>query len=91
MDGPHSAPSEHYCNYGTAMIIGAGIGWIFHCIFVRELWLIPVAGVTPCASILTSLTKYKWKKNFNPEIVHLYWVVRQNEVDSFQVRPLMTF
>jgi len=67
VDGPHSAPSEHFCNYGTVMIVGAGIG------------------LTPCASILSSLTKYKWRKNFSPEIVHLYWVVRQSEVDSFQV------
>lgn len=41
-------------------------------------------GLTPCSSILSALTKYRWKKNFNPEIVHLYWVVRQAEVDSFQ-------
>ncbi|RYH29171.1 hypothetical protein EON65_09455 [archaeon] len=41
-------------------------------------------GLTPCVSILTSLTKYRWKKNFNPELLHFYWVVRQNEVDSFQ-------
>jgi len=66
IDGPHSAPSEHYTNYGTVMLIGAGIG------------------LTPCASILCALTKYRWKKNFNPEIVHFYWIVRQNEVDSFQ-------
>lgn len=39
VDGPHSAPSEHYTNYGTVMIVGAGIG------------------LTPCASILTALTK----------------------------------
>lgn len=26
VDGPHSAPSEHYCNYNTCMIVGAGIG-----------------------------------------------------------------
>ena len=44
------------------------------------------SGLTPCASILAALTKYKWKKNFNPEILHLYWVVRQSEVESFQVR-----
>ena len=31
VDGPHSAPSEHYCNYGTAMIIGAGIGTVHSC------------------------------------------------------------
>ncbi|GMI05932.1 hypothetical protein TrVE_jg417 [Triparma verrucosa] len=66
VDGPHSAPSEHYTNYGTVMIIGAGIG------------------LTPCASILTSMLRYKWKKNFNPEILHFYWMVRQSDVDSFQ-------
>jgi hypothetical protein len=66
VDGPHSAPSEHYTSYGTLMIIGAGIG------------------LTPCASILCALTKYRWKKNFNPEILHFYWVVRQAEVESFQ-------
>ena len=26
VDGPHSAPAEHYGNYGTVMLIGAGIG-----------------------------------------------------------------
>jgi hypothetical protein len=66
VDGPHSAPSEHYTNYGTVMLIGAGIG------------------LTPCASILCALTKYRWKKNYNPELVHFYWVVRQAELDSFQ-------
>ena len=30
------------------------------------------------------MLRYKWKKNFNPEIVHFYWMVRQNEVDSYQ-------
>jgi hypothetical protein len=39
VDGPHSAPSEHYTNYGTVMLIGAGIG------------------LTPCASILSALTR----------------------------------
>lgn len=66
VDGPYSAPAEHYVNFGTIMLIGAGIG------------------LTPCVSILTALTKYRWKKNFTPEIVHFYWIVRQNEVDSFQ-------
>lgn len=41
-------------------------------------------GLTPCVSILTSLTKYRWRKNFNPELLHFYWIVRQNEMDSFQ-------
>jgi len=66
VDGPHSAPSEHYGNYGTCMLIGAGIG------------------LTPCASILTALLRYRWKKNFYPEILHFYWMVRQDDVDSFQ-------
>jgi ferredoxin-NADP reductase len=26
VDGPHSAPSEHYVRYSTVMVIGAGIG-----------------------------------------------------------------
>ena len=25
MDGPHSAPAQQYANYGTIMLIGAGI------------------------------------------------------------------
>jgi hypothetical protein len=66
VDGPHSAPSEHYSSYNTCMVIGAGIG------------------LTPCASILTALTKYRWKKGFGPEILHFYWVVRHGEIESFQ-------
>ena len=66
IDGPHSAPAEHYVNYNTVMLIGAGIG------------------LTPCASILTALTKYRWKKNFTPELVHFYWVVRQSDIPSYQ-------
>lgn len=41
-------------------------------------------GLTPCASILTALAKYRWKKNYPPEIVHFYWIVRHNEIESFQ-------
>jgi ferredoxin-NADP reductase len=41
-------------------------------------------GLTPCVSILTSLTKYRWKKNFNPELLHFYWIIRSNEIESFQ-------
>ena len=66
VDGPHAAPAEHYVNYGTVMLIGAGIG------------------LTPCVSILSSLLKYRWQKNFTPEILHFYWVVRHNEIESFQ-------
>jgi hypothetical protein len=66
VDGPHAAPAEHYANYGTLMLIGAGIG------------------LTPCVSILSALTKYRWRKNFNPEILHFYWVIRQSEIESYQ-------
>ena len=66
IDGPHAAPAEHYANYGTVMLIAAGIG------------------LTPCASILCALLKYKWRKDFLPEILHFYWIVRQNEIESFQ-------
>jgi len=66
VDGPHSAPSEHFTNYGTCMIIGGGIG------------------LTPCASVISALIKHRWKRGLNPEIMHLYWVVRQGDVDSFQ-------
>src|SRR3546814_19396221 len=41
-------------------------------------------GLTPCASVLTALLKYRWKKNFNPEILHFYWVVRHSEIPAFQ-------
>ena len=66
IDGPHAAPAEHYANYGTVMLIAAGIG------------------LTPCASILCALLKYKWRKGFLPEILHFYWIIRQSEIDSFQ-------
>lgn len=66
VEGPHSAPAEHYTNYGTVMLIGAGIG------------------LTPCVSVLCALTKYRWKKNFNPETLRFYWIVRFNEVESYQ-------
>lgn len=66
VDGPHSAPAQHYVHYGTLMLIGAGIG------------------LTPCVSIMTSLVKYRWKKNFHPEILHFYWVIRYNEIESYQ-------
>jgi NADPH oxidase len=66
VDGPHSAPSEHYDKYETVMVVGAGIG------------------LTPCASILRAVTKYKWKRGFYPELLHLYWIVPQGELPAFQ-------
>lgn len=66
IDGPHSAPAEHYDSYNTVMLVGAGIG------------------LTPCAAILTALLKYRWRKNFNPNVVRFYWLIRHSEVSSFQ-------
>lgn len=69
IDGPHAAPSMHYNAYETVMLIGAGIG------------------LTPAAAIIRAVLRYKWRMGFNvggPDIVHFYWVVRQNEVESFQ-------
>ena len=67
VDGPFAAPSEHFTNYGTVMMVGAGIG------------------LTPCASVISSIIRHRWHNSKpNPEIVHLYWVVRHSDVDSFQ-------
>merc|ERR1711988_1163218 len=41
-------------------------------------------GLTPVASVITSIVKYRWKKDISPEILHMYWVVRADDVDSFQ-------
>ena len=66
IDGPHAAPSQHYSEYGTVMLCGAGIG------------------LTPCASILTALLRYRWRRSFRPEILHFYWILNQRDVDGFQ-------
>ena len=64
VDGPHSAPSEHYVRYNTVMVIGAGIG------------------MTPCASILAALLRYRWRRSFGPEVRGEVWrgVARCGEV-----------
>jgi len=66
VDGPHSAPAEHYLNYKTVMVIGAGIG------------------MTPCASVLSAMLKYRWRFGQPPEKLHFYWIVQHGEVDAFQ-------
>ena len=66
VDGPHSAPSEHYVQYNTLMVVGAGVG------------------MTPCASILTALLKYRWKKGQNPEVLHFVWITRHEEIEGFE-------
>jgi len=40
-------------------------------------------GLTPSAAVLSSVTRYKWKKGFSPETLRFYWVVRWTELDSF--------
>jgi len=40
-------------------------------------------GLTPSAAILSGITKYKWSKGFQPEVVSFCWVVRHSEIDSF--------
>jgi hypothetical protein len=86
VDGPYTAPSENYVKLvrvSTIVVIDAYCD-TRSCSY-RTIMLVGAGiGLTPCASILTALTKYRWRKNFNPEIVHFYWIVRQNEVDSFQ-------
>ncbi|GBG27887.1 AP-2 complex subunit alpha-1 [Hondaea fermentalgiana] len=49
-------------------------------------------GLTPAAAILSAVTKYKWRKGFSPETLRLYWIVRHNEVESFDwfVETLVT-
>ncbi|KAJ1450860.1 hypothetical protein M885DRAFT_531291 [Pelagophyceae sp. CCMP2097] len=41
-------------------------------------------GVTPCAAILTALLRYRWRKNFKPEIVHVYWLVQHADLAGFE-------
>lgn len=41
-------------------------------------------GLTPCIAILTSMIRYRWRRNFNPEILHYYWLVRHNEIHAYQ-------
>jgi hypothetical protein len=86
VDGPYTAPSENYVKLvrlSTMFVIDAYCD-TRSCSYGTIMLVGAGIGLTPCASILTALTKYRWRKNFNPEIVHFYWIVRQNEVDSFQ-------
>lgn len=41
-------------------------------------------GMTPCASILTAMLKYRWRLNFKPEILHFYWVCAYADVRAFE-------
>lgn len=41
-------------------------------------------GMTPCASILTAMLKYRWRLNFKPEILHFYWIVSRQDVQAFE-------
>ncbi|KAH8045872.1 oxidoreductase [Aureococcus anophagefferens] len=41
-------------------------------------------GMTPCASVLTAMLKYRWRAGFKPEILHFYWVVAHGDVPAFE-------
>ena len=41
-------------------------------------------GMTPCASILRGALKYKWRKGYDPKTLQFMWLVRHNEIASFQ-------
>jgi predicted ferric reductase len=41
-------------------------------------------GLTPVASIMRATLLYKWKKGFNPDCLYFAWVVRADEIMSFQ-------
>ncbi|EGB04413.1 putative respiratory burst oxidase [Aureococcus anophagefferens] len=44
-------------------------------------------GMTPCASVLTAMLKYRWRAGFKPEILHFYWVVAHGDVPAFEWPP----
>lgn len=41
-------------------------------------------GLTPSSSILKAICRHKWKKGFLPHVIYFYWVVRQDEIESFR-------
>ena len=41
-------------------------------------------GLTPAAAVIRSILLRKWKKNYKPHYISFYWMVRQNEIKSFQ-------
>ena len=41
-------------------------------------------GLTPSASILRSVLKYRWRKGFDhPSTLRFYWIVRHSDVKAF--------
>ena len=42
-------------------------------------------GLTPSAAILRATLMYRWKRGLSPKHICFAWVVRQTEVNSFQV------
>lgn len=39
-------------------------------------------GMTPCASVLTAMLKYRWQRGQPPEKLHFYWIVQHGEVSG---------
>ncbi|KAH9247011.1 hypothetical protein BASA81_015442 [Batrachochytrium salamandrivorans] len=54
-------------------------------IFYQEVMLVGAGiGLTPSSSILKAICRHKWKKGFIPNVIYFYWVVRQDELESFR-------
>ena len=41
-------------------------------------------GVTPCASILKGIVRYRWKKGFTPANMHFFWLARLSDIAAFR-------
>ena len=41
-------------------------------------------GVTPCASIMKGVVNYRWKKGFEPNNLHFFWVARLTDLTTFK-------
>lgn len=54
-------------------------------VFYQEVMLVGAGiGLTPSSSILKAICRHKWKKGFIPNVIYFYWVVRQDELESFR-------
>lgn len=76
IDGPFGAPAEDVFNVEVAVLIGAGIGEIFHRFFKRYCCSYST-GVTPFASILKHIWYRQKKGNLGSlRRVEFFWVCR---------------
>ena len=69
IDGPHSAPTQHIGEYGTVMVIGAGIG---------------ATPLSSCLmSVVFHKWKFTIGAAY-PDHAHFYWVCGWKDVDAFR-------